>query len=144
MNRIHEANRQYWNSTRASKTERQTENAGLWQLCCKEPNLAFDCEALEIIHEFVADLDGKDVCIIGSGDNHAAFALAGLGAKVTSIDQSEKQLEVASRRASELDLSITFIQADATDLDCLGSSGFDLVCSTNGFFIWKMEMKKRH
>ena len=61
MNRMHEANRQYWNSTRASKTERQTEEAGLWRLCCKEPHIAFDCEALEIIQEFVGDLDGKNV-----------------------------------------------------------------------------------
>ena len=136
MNRMHEANRQYWNSTRASKTERQSEEAGLWRFCTREPDLAFDCEILEIIQEFLEDLAEKDVCIIGSGDNHSAFALAGLGAKVTSIDQSEKQLEVASRRASELGLPITFIQADATNLQSLGDSGFDLVCSTNGFFIW--------
>lgn len=136
MNRHHEANREYWDSTRASETERRSEEAGLWRHCLKEPHLAFDCDVLQIIHEFVDDLKGKDVCLVGSGDNHAAFALAGLGARVTSVDQSHKQLEVAARRASELNLSITFLQADATDLGCLGPSGFDLVCSTNGFFVW--------
>ena len=42
--------------------------------------LAFDCGALELIAELVGRLGGKDVCIIGSGDNHAAFALAFLSA----------------------------------------------------------------
>ena len=136
MNEIHEGNRQYWDRTRASETERQSEEAGIWRRCCQEPALAFDCDALEVIRELVGDLEGKDVCIIGSGDNHAAFALAGQGAKVTSVDQSEKQLEVASRRAEELGLAITFAVADAADLSSLGSAAFDLVCSTNGFFVW--------
>lgn len=136
MNRMHEANRHYWNETLAKEFQQQSDESGLWRRCPREPSLAFDCEALEVIRVFVEDLAGKDVCIVGSGDNHASFALAGLGAKVTSIDQSEKQLEVASRRASELGLSITFVQSDATDLGCLDSSEFDLVCTTNGFFVW--------
>ena len=136
MNRIHEANREFWNKERAKKTQQQSDEAGIWKRCLQDPNLAFDCEILDVIQESVDDLTGKDICLVGSGDNHAAFALAGLGAKVTSVDQSEKQLEVASRRATELGLSITFVQSDATGMGCLGSSAFDLVCSTNGFLGW--------
>ena len=33
------------------------------------------------------------VCVIGSGDNYAAFALAGLEAAATSTDISEQQLK---------------------------------------------------
>ena len=52
-----------------------------------------DCALLDLIQGFVEDLSGKDVCVVGSGDNHAAFALARLGAKVTSVDLSSAQLE---------------------------------------------------
>ena len=92
--------------------------------------------ALELIREFGGDLSGKDVCVVGSGDNYAAFALSGMGANVTSIDISERQLEVASKRAARLELPITFVQADAADLTPVGDAEFDLVFSSNGFFVW--------
>ena len=76
------------------------------------------------------------MCVIGSGDNYAAFALAGMGAIVTSTDISEKQLNVAADRAAELELSIEFHRADAADLAPVGIAEFDLVCSTTGFFVW--------
>ena len=132
----HEANREYWDRSRAERTERQTEESGIWRLCAQEPDLAFDCDVLDVIHECVPCVDGKDVCILGSGDNLSSFALASLGANVTSIDQSGRQLEVAGRRAEELELPITFVQSDATNLQDLNDCQFDLVCSTNGFFIW--------
>jgi hypothetical protein len=37
---------------------------------------------------FLKDIDGKDVCVLGSGDNEVAFALAGLGGYVTSAKSS--------------------------------------------------------
>lgn len=136
MNHMHEVNRLHWNDKLAKVFHQQDDESGTWRRCLHEPRLAFDCDFLPVIQEFIADISGKDVCLVGSGDNHAAFALAGLGANVTSIDQSEKQLEVAESRSRELGLSITFMQSDATDLNCLPSSEFDLVCSTNGFFVW--------
>ena len=141
MNKIHEVNRKYWNNSRAEETERLSEDAGIWRRCHREPNLAFDCDMLSVIREFLTDLKGKEVCVIGSGDNHAAFAMAGLGANVTSVDQSEKQIEVASKRARELGLSITFRQSDATDMGFIEPSTFVLVCSTNGFFVWISDLK---
>ena len=132
----HEANREYWDRSRAERTERQTEESGIWRLCTQEPTLAFDCEALVVVRECVPCIVGKDICILGSGDNLSSFALASLGANVTSVDQSEKQLEVARRRAEVLGLPITFVQSDATNLQDLNDGHFDLVCSTNGFFIW--------
>ena len=46
-----------------------------------------------MILRFAGDLHGKRACVIGSGDNYAAFALAGLGAQVTSTDISARQME---------------------------------------------------
>ncbi len=109
---------------------------GLWQRCHREPGLAFDGGALETIREMMGTLDGKRVCVIGSGDNLAACALAGLGARVTSTDISGERLKLASTRADSLGLSMEFVRSDAARLDSLSDSCFDLVCSTNGFFVW--------
>jgi 2-polyprenyl-3-methyl-5-hydroxy-6-metoxy-1,4-benzoquinol methylase len=46
--------------------------------------------------------------VLGSGDNQVVFALAGLGAKVISIDISDKQIEVARKRAAVLGLKGRF------------------------------------
>jgi ubiquinone/menaquinone biosynthesis C-methylase UbiE len=77
----------------------------------------------------------------GSGDNMAGFALAGLGAQVTSTDISEEQLATASRRAESLGLSISFVRLDSAGMESLPDSSFDLVCSTNGFFVWIADLE---
>ena len=135
MNTMHDSNRRYWDVA-AADWERLSDAGGLWQRCVREPDLGFAGGALELIREFGGDLSGKDVCVVGSGDNYAAFALSGMGANVTSIDISERRLEMASKRAERLDLPITFAQADAADLTPVGDAEFDLVFSSNGFFVW--------
>ncbi|MDD9948608.1 MAG: class I SAM-dependent methyltransferase [candidate division Zixibacteria bacterium] len=117
------------------------ERDGLWRRCPVEPELGFAGGAFELIGSLVGDLEGKKVCVIGSGDNFAAFALAGMKAHVTSIDISERQLETASARADQLGLAIDFVRADATDLDTIADRSFELVCSTNGFFVWIAYLK---
>lgn len=130
---IHESNRKYWN---ASTPEWQKLDEGDWRKCPRQPEIAFEGNTLENIQEFVGNLRGKRVCIIGSGDNYAAFALAGLGAVVTSTDISEERLKVAEQRAHHLGLDINFVRCDAADLKPIPAARFDLVCSTNGFFVW--------
>jgi SAM-dependent methyltransferase len=140
-NDMHEANRQHWNAA-AGWWRKLRDRDGLWRRCPQEPALAFDGSALETIQDALGDLAGKAVCVIGSGDNYAAFALAGLGAAVTSVDISEEQLKVGADRARELGLEINFVRADATALEPLGDATFDLVCSSNGFFVWISEPAK--
>ena len=135
MSKIHEANRQHWNS-QATTWEERLNRDGCWRRCHKEPELAFEGETLATIQEMVGDLHNKQVCIIGSGDNMAAYALAGLGAVVTSTDISEERLKLAADRAETLDVLIDFVRSDAADLGFADDSTFDLVCSTNGFFVW--------
>jgi SAM-dependent methyltransferase len=139
---MHKANRRYWDR-QASDWERLRDRDQLWRRCVREPALGFRGRALEFIRDAVgrgqADLTGKRVCVIGSGDNYAAFALAGMGASVTSTDISAEQLAVAARRAAELELEITFVRCDAAELRPLEDTHFDLVCSTNGFFVWIAE-----
>ncbi|MEI7834747.1 MAG: class I SAM-dependent methyltransferase, partial [bacterium] len=82
------------------------------------------------------DLAGKRVCVLGSGDNLAAFALAGMGAQVTSVDISQRQLDIAAGRAGQLGLDITFLRADVTDLAALDSASFDLVYTGGHVAVW--------
>ena len=105
MNNVHEANRRYWNEA-AGWWESLEEEGGLWQRCPSEPDLAFTGGALGLVRGVAGTLSGKDVCVVGSGDNHAAFALAGMGANLTSVDISERRLAVASKRARHLGLPI--------------------------------------
>jgi len=141
MTEAHEANRRYWNAE-APRWEELSDRDGLWRRCPEHPEIAFEGGALETILSSTGELADRDVCIIGSGDNYAAFALAGLGARVTSIDISEEQLTVAARRAASLGLEIDFVRADAADLQGLPDQGFDLVCSTNGFFVWIADLDR--
>jgi SAM-dependent methyltransferase len=138
MREIHEANRDRWNST-ASDWQLLDEDG--WRRCATEPGFAFEGEALEVILELMGELAGKRVCVVGSGDNYAAFALAGLGAAVTSVDIAERRLEIAATRAAELGLEIEFVRADAADLGLLAAGGFDLAVSTNGFFVWLTDLR---
>ncbi len=137
---LHDANRRHWEAA-AAEWKRLRDQDGGWRRCQQEPHLAFEGQALETIREFVGALEGKKVCVVGSGDNYAAFALAGLGAEVTSVDISERQLQEAATRAAELGLQIRFVSADAANLAVLRKSSFDLVCSTNGFFVWLADLK---
>lgn len=132
--RIHSANRDYWDA-QAESWRRLRDQDQLWRECPTRPDLAFEGGALELV-QALGDLRGLPAAVVGSGDNYAAFALAGMGARVTSIDISARQLQVAAERAALLGLEITFVQADAADLNPIRPASFDLVCSTNGFFVW--------
>ncbi|MBN1247242.1 MAG: class I SAM-dependent methyltransferase [Anaerolineae bacterium] len=138
MHDKHEANRAYWDA-QAADWRALRERDGLWRICPDQPDLAFEGRALAMIQAYAGDLLGKAVCVTGSGDNYAAFALAGLGARVTSTDISQGQLDVARGRAGQLGLDIDFVRADARDLAPLPDAAFDLVCSTNGLFVWIAE-----
>lgn len=132
---MHDANRRHWDAA-ARAWQRLRERDRLWRRCSREPALAFEGRALDFIRDAFPDLRGRRACVIGSGDNYAAFALAGLGAEVTSTDISAAQLEVAAERAAQLGLELTFVRSDAAGLGPLASGTCDLVCSTNGLFVW--------
>ncbi len=132
---MNQSNQRYWDAMSAD-WQALRDRDQLWRQCPQRPALAFDGEALAMIGQLVGDLHGKRACVIGSGDNYAAFALAGMGARVTSTDISAGQLAVARQRADLLGLEIEFIRADAVDLEGIPDGAFDLVCSSNGFFVW--------
>jgi len=130
-NRLHEANRKRWDAG-SERWARGADSRGLWRRCLSEPELVLSPKELE----YLTDMRGKRVAVLGSGDNQVVFALAGLGAIVTSVDISQKQLDVAEHRAQELGLSVSFLRADVTDLSSIESSGFDIVYTGGHVAVW--------
>jgi len=89
MSSMHEATRRYWDES-ADRWRALEDQGGLWRRCAQHPELAFEGGTLDVIRWCLGALDGRDVCVIGSGDNCAAFALAACDAQVTSVDISQR------------------------------------------------------
>jgi len=134
-NKIHEAIRERWDAG-SEQWARGADSRGLWRRCPSEPELVFSDQELE----YLAGISGKRACVLDSGDNQVVFALAGLGGIVTSVDISQNQLNVAEGRARELDLSVSFIRADVTDLSVIDSSTFDVVYTGGHVAVWVSDL----
>lgn len=102
----------------------------------KAPKEAFHPAVYELINKYLPDLKGKKILLPSSGDNHAAFAFAILGAEVTSTDISERQLENSAFIAEKLKLNIKFICDDTMHLDNIEDNKYDLVYTSNGTHTW--------
>ncbi len=133
--RIHAANRERWDMASRRWAE-DADRRGLWQRCPQEPGLVL-CEK-EL--EYLGGLSGKRVCVLGSGDNQVVFALAGLGAFVTSVDFSRNQLDVAQARANALGLALSFVRADVTDLSSMDSASYDAVYTGGHVAVWVADL----
>ena len=137
MNRMHEANRKGWDAASADWQAAVERNVD-WRRCPADPAVALIKEELELL----CDVAGKDVCVLGSGDNLAVFALAGMGARLTSVDISRAQLDTAASRAGEIGLDIAFLCADTVDLRELGDESFDLVYTGGHVAVWVSDIKR--
>ena len=125
-----------WNETADSDWYQSLRTDEKIEELVKEPANAFHPSVYQLINKYTLDLRGKKVLLPSSGDNHAAFAFALMGAEVTSVDISEKQLEHAQEIANKLNLSISFVCDDTTQLSNIEDSSFDLVYTSNGTHTW--------
>ncbi len=128
---LHEANRKRWDAD-SEKWANSADSRGIWQRCPSEPQLVLSAKELH----YLGDIHSKRAAVLGSGHNQVVFALAGLGASVTSVDFSQNQLDVAELRARQLDLSVSFIRADVTDLSAIDSGAFDIVYTGGHVAVW--------
>ena len=133
----HEANQACWDASTKWWKEKEDER-GLWMKVHEDPTLVLSPAEMS----FLKDVNKKDVCVLGSGDNEVAFALTGLGGNVTSVDISERRLAVAEDRARTLGLQLTFLQADVTDLSALEGNSFDLVYTGGHMSVWISDIQK--
>ena len=127
----HQANRTFGDASTEWWKEREDQR-GLWMRAHQEPRLVLS----EAEMRYVADIQGVEVCVLGSGDNEVAFALAGIGGRVTSVDISARRLAVAADRARTLNFSVRFVQADVTDLSVLADDSFGLVYTGEHVSVW--------
>jgi 2-polyprenyl-3-methyl-5-hydroxy-6-metoxy-1,4-benzoquinol methylase len=75
-------------------------------------------------------LDGARILEVGAGTGASTAALAEQGARVTAVDVHAGGLRVAELLCGQLELSnrVTFVEANATDIDALWEPGdFDLI-----------------
>ena len=107
-------------------------------MCHRDPSLALHSTELK----WLGDIAGRSVAVLGSGDNQVVFALSGLGAKVTSVDISGQQIEVARSRAAALGLTVDFVQADVVDLSSLGDAAFDVVYTGGHVAVWVSDLRR--
>lgn len=133
MNRYHRANRDRWNLASAGYAAKHDPRRA-W----RQPERVFLEQELDLIGE----IEGRQVCVLGSGDNLAVFAFAGMGARVTSVDISPGQLAVARGRAAELGLDIEFVEADVTDLAGLERGRFDLAYTADHVGVWVSDLRR--
>ncbi|KPU63363.1 hypothetical protein EP1X_03220 [Thermococcus sp. EP1] len=134
MNHYHEANKRGWDAT-AEEWQKRVEK--IWRKAYEDPEIVLS----ELELKYLGDVKGKKVCVLGSGDNLVVFALAGMGAKVTSVDISQKQLDIAAKRAKEIDANIEFVQADVVDLPFKDES-FDIVYTGGHVAVWVSNLEK--
>jgi ubiquinone/menaquinone biosynthesis C-methylase UbiE len=133
----HEANQAFWDASTEWWKEKEDQR-GLWMKVHENPTLVLSPAEMD----FLKHVDGKAVCVLGSGDNEVAFALAGLGGAVTSVDISERRLAVAADRARTLGLQLTFLQADVTNLSALEDNSFDVVYTGGHMSEWISDIQQ--
>lgn len=100
------------------------------------PESAFHHTTYSMIKNIFSNLKGKRICVPSSGDNHAVFAFSLMGAKVTSSDISERQLENAAEIAAKNGWDIEFICSDTMELSNIQSDEYDFVYTSNGVHVW--------
>lgn len=101
-----------------------------------KPEIAFPVNVYQMLREAFPSFKGLKVCVPSSGDNTAVYAFHLLGAEVTSIDLSEKQIENALKVAKKYNWKIDFICDDSTFLSKIADDSFDLIYTSNGVHVW--------
>ncbi|MGI6118375.1 MAG: class I SAM-dependent methyltransferase [Bilifractor sp.] len=110
--------------------------AGVYQKMMDNPDGVFHPE----VREMLGDLKGRKVCVVGTGDNVAALALARLGAEVTAVDLSEQIVRQGRAVARELKVPVTMVCADAMNMQGVPDQSFDLVYTSNGFLTFLSDL----
>ncbi len=125
-----------WNTTSDSDWYKSLRTDEKIAKLAESPERAFHPEVWALLHKYYPNFHGKRILLPSSGDNHAAFAFALMGAEVTSSDISERQLENAAAVAEKLNLEINFVCDNTMELNNIESSSYDLVYTSNGTHSW--------
>jgi len=75
----------------------------------------------------MGEVAGKEVLCLAGGGGQQSVAFALLGAKVTVLDFSPKQLERDRQAAAHYGVGVKAVRGDMRDLSCFGKGSFDIV-----------------
>jgi SAM-dependent methyltransferase len=89
-----------------------------------------------MLNKYLGGFKGKKIHVPSSGDNHAVFGFALLGADVTSTDISPRQIENAKAIADKHGWNIRFAVDNTMTLETIDDGEYDLVYTSNGVFVW--------
>jgi len=136
MNINYEKVRDEWNRETDEKYSNYNPDSDI-DVIVSNPSRAFPKEIFAMIRRYFPDLCGKRVCVPSSGDNQAVFAFHLLGAHVTSLDISDRQLHYAKLISDERGWNnIEYILEDSMDFGKVKSDEYDLVYTSNGVHSW--------
>ena len=121
-----------WSDNYFNKSDRKTEI----EFIKSSPNKVFPTKVWARMTAIYPSFKGVKVLVPSSGDNKAVYAFHVLGAKVTSCDISEKQIENAKMIADEQNWNINFQVIDSMDLSRIEDRSYDLVYTSNGVHVW--------
>lgn len=136
--------KRYWNAISDSEWYRSLRTEERLERLRKNPKTAFYPGVLELLEKYVGEFNGKTVLLPSSGDNYAAFAFALMGARVTSADISERQLENARRISDNWNLDIKYVCDNTTYLSEFDEGMFDLVYTSNGTLSWIDDLREMY
>lgn len=103
-----------------------------------EDYIANECSELPGIPDLMeprsllVGIEGKDVLCLASGGGQQTAVFGLLGAKVTSLDLCQGQLDGDRTAAQHYGCAIRTIKGDAGDLSCLDDASYDLVYQAPG------------
>lgn len=136
--------KRYWNEVSDSEWYQSLRTEERLNRLRDDPGTAFDPGVLELMERYAGTFQGKKILLPSSGDNHAAFAFALMGAKVTSADLSERQLENAKRISDRWDLEIDYVCDNTVSLSKFDDGTFDLVYTSNGTLSWIPDLEEMY
>jgi SAM-dependent methyltransferase len=127
--KIHDLNKAAWDQAVDEGTNPYTKvvtpeqvadaGQGKWSLYLS------DCKPVP--REWFPDLNGRQVLCLASGGGQQAPILAALGAEVTLLDASPRQLAQDHFVAEREKLTITLVEGDMADLTVFADESFDLI-----------------
>ncbi|MBQ6274049.1 MAG: class I SAM-dependent methyltransferase [Oscillospiraceae bacterium] len=136
--------KQYWNQVSDSEWYQSLRTEERLDRLRREPRTAFYPGVLERMEHYIGTCRGKKILLPSSGDNHAAFAFALMGAEVSSADISERQLEHARTISDNWNLDIEFVCDNTCTLSKFRDETFDLVYTSNGTLTWIHDLREMY
>ena len=136
--------KKYWNQVSDSDWYKSLRTEEKLSAIKDNPASAFHPGMLALIEKYTGGFRDKKILLPSSGDNHAAFAFAFMGARVTSADISDRQLENARKISDRWGLDIEYVCDNTMYLSKIADSAYDLVYTSNGTLTWISDLNEMY